>query len=271
MNAVKSLGDGLDALRGQFQTQMGTCTQQMSAAVAAFTEQAAEVKLAVTNHEKKLDAVVGIVRDVQQAQQRQTAAVKRVQAAITSRAALEMRSNTMVMFNVPIAGAFSMQTAGAAVKRALADAGVPFSSTVEDGKVWSLGLVSAGENYKKPGAITATIQVLTVQERYLLLNPRTTSNLKAKGMGINIDLTPVEQENRAKLFADPRFKAAFDKASDIRKQQGNRACVKRWALDRCILGTGVGRQTVEWSVEYLEELDAQQRTAAANMQVDLSA
>ena len=55
---------------------------------------------------------------------------------------------------------------------------------------------------RKAGS-TATIQVLTVQERYLLLNPRTTSNLKAKGMGINIDLTPVEQENRAKLFRIP--------------------------------------------------------------------
>jgi hypothetical protein len=47
--------------------------------------------------------------------------------------------------------------------------------------------------------------------------------------------------------------------------------MKKWVLDRCILGTGNGRQTVEWPVEYLQQLDAQQRTAAEVMNVDITA
>lgn len=254
--------EGLDSLKGDFDevkllaAETRTSLQAMSATVADVT--------------KRMGAVAGEVSILKQSQQRLSTDVTQLTAACSSTALLEDRLNVMHMTGIPVQGAVNSQTAGAAVRRVLGDAGVAFSSTaLAPNAVWSLHVIRSYPNKKKPGTANVVIKVLTSEERYLLLSPQVTRNLSARGINIMTDLNPVEIQNKNKLFSDPRFKAAYDKATDMRKEHGNAACVKRWVLDRCVLGTGNGRETVEWSVAYLQQLDVQQQAAAENMSIDL--
>lgn len=266
VSAIKSVTDQVQGEMVAVRQEMGAIKQHISTVVHDLST---KVESALAENGRKLDATINVVRAVQQEQQHQAAQIKRLEAACVSRAAMEMRNNTLYIAAVPLNGSLNAHNAAAAVKRVLAEAGVPICSGKEEGKVWSLGLCGFGPNNKKPGTFNATLQILTSEERYLILNQRVGNNLKAQGISIGVDMTPIEQQNRSKLFADARFKAAYDKASEIRKQRGLQACMKRWVLDKCILGTGNGRETVEWSVEYLQQLDAQERAAAAAMQVNL--
>jgi hypothetical protein len=258
--------EGLDSLKGDFAKsidEMKLLAAETKASLQAMTA-------TLTDVTKKMDAVMGEHSILKQSQQRLSTQVTQLTAACSSTALLEERLNVMHLTGIPVQGAVNSQTAGAAVRRVLGDAGVTFSSTaLAPNAVWSLHVIRSYSVKKKPGTANVVIKVLTSEERYLLLSPQVTSNLKAQGINIMTDLNPVEIQNKTKLFADPRFKAAYKRATDMRKEQGNAACVKRWVLDRCVLGTGNGRESVEWSVEYLQQLDAQQQAAASNMNIDL--
>jgi len=254
-----TLREGLESLDGKLNL-LATDTKSSQQAIGT----------ALSDMHKKLDAVVGEVRFVKQSQERLTSEVAQLRAAGSSTALIEQRLNTLHLSGVPVQGGVNAQAMAAVVRRSLGEAGVAFSGTaMTPNAVWSLSVLKAYPNKKKPGTANAVIKVLTAEERYLLLSPQVTKNLQAKGINIGTDLTLLEIQNKNKLFTDPRFKAAYSKATDIRKAQGNSACVKRWVLDRCVLGTGNGRETVEWSVGYLQQLDDRERASAGNMSIDL--
>ncbi len=233
-------------------------------ALPALTAQFTEVN-------KKLESIVGTVRGVTQDVERVSVDVKHLKAAANSRSMLDARLNTLFVTGFTINGPRpTPQMASAAAKRVLGEAGVPFGSIQEEGKVWSFCSLGFGQNKKKPGTYNVTFKVYSSEERYLILNRQVVSNLKSKGISVGTELTFTEQQNRNQLWADSRFKQAHKRAVDIRQARGSQACALRWTLDRCTLGTGQGGEVVEWSVEYLARLDAQ-RAAATSMNVDLTA
>ena len=265
-----------DELFGKLRDQFSEVKKEIGSTQAAVTSLQQAMGAAFEEVNKKVSAVTSVVQVVQQRQQLLDTAVTGVQAVLNSRAFLELRSNTLFVSAVPFTGRATSQTVEAAFRKELADAGVPFvASGMETGKVWSLSLLSFGPSRKQPGTYNGVVQVLTANERRLIVTQQVTANLNAKGIGISTDLTAEELRNKSQLFAHPQFKAALEKADSIRAARGPQACTKRWVLDRCILGTGNGRETVEWSVAHLAQLAAQQRTAAAaaaagQMAIDLA-
>lgn len=249
--------------------KLHTFSLETTAAFNGFTQQLVEHRASV---DKKLEAVTGFVKGMQGSIDHLSRAVQQLKTAAGCRANLEMRMNTLFVAGIPMAGQHvNRETAKAAIKRLLAESGVPISSTAEDGKLGPFSLLSFGANSKRPGTGNVTFRVQTTDERYLILNKQVISNLKAKGAVIGVDLTPSEQQNRKQLWADGRFKAAHTKAVELRQEKGPQACTMRWELDRCILGTGSGREVREWSVEYLQQLNNLQHVAAGNAFINLAA
>lgn len=224
----------------------------------------------VTEVSKRVDSVVKEVEYVKKSQALVITEVARLCSTVNSTALLEERLNTMRIMKVPVQGTINIRTVAAAVRSALAEAGVVLSHAVggED-QVWSLSVVKGFSNRKLPGTANAIIRVLTSEKRRAILDPKVTKNLKAKGISISTDLTPAELGNKSKLFSDQRFLDAYKKATDLRKAEGGAACIKHWVLDKCILGTGNGSEKIVWSVEYLQQLDGEEQAAAGTMHVDL--
>lgn len=245
---TEALKSGVSEIKGELQG----LKEEIAGANAAVIR----VETAVS---RRLDVFDAKITKVERQQAAVAAVVGRAQAALECRAFSNERLNTLSVRGVPHADAIiTDDSALLAVNQALGAAGVQFAATaMEPGKVWSLHLLGAFPNRKRPGTINAIVKVLTAPERKLLLNRQTDANLKSRGIRIGTDLTRQELQNKSRLFEDSRFKAAWDES----ERQGRQACPRRWDFDRCTIGKG--QSAIEWSVDYLRQLDAEAAQPAA--------